>query len=458
MELMKKKKDNLIDRLTRLCVELVQRFLPDPFIFCLFLTFLMFIASVFIADLSLDQALTNWNGGFWSLLTFSMQMALILVFGHSLACSPPISRLLIYLASLIKSPGQGILVVSFISLFASWVNWGFGLVIGAIFAKEVAKRVRGIDYRLLIASAYSGFLIWHGGLSGSVPLSLATSGNLSQVTKGALSGVISVSQTLFSPLNLSIVFALFVTIPILNYFMHPKEGIISIDSSLLEEDFTIDTNHKESLTFAGKLEQSSLIAWMAFFLGGLTLFFLLLQKDFKLNLNTINFIFLFLAIVLHGNIKSFLNATKKATAGASGILIQFPFYGGIMGLMSAVGSEGYSVAALMSQFFVDISNETTFPLFTFLSAGLVNFFVPSGGGQWAVQAPIMLPAANELGISLSKTALAIAWGDAWTNMIQPFWALPALAIAGLSAKDIMGYCLMTLMVSGFLISSFLLFF
>ena len=116
------------------------------------------------------------------------------------------------------------------------------------------------------------------------------------------------------------------------------------------------------------------------------------------------------------------------------------------------------LAAVISEGFVSISNEFTFPLFTFLSAGLVNIFVPSGGGQWAVQAPIMLEAAQTMDVSIPKTAMAVAWGDAWTNMIQPFWALPALAIAGLKAKDIMGYCVITLLVSGIVISVGLLFF
>jgi short-chain fatty acids transporter len=143
----------------------------------------------------------------------------------------------------------------------------------------------------------------------------------------------------------------------------------------------------------------------------------------------------------------------NAVKGASGIIIQFPFYAGIMGMMTASG-----LAAVMSEGFVSISNEFTFPFFTFLSAGVVNFFVPSGGGQWAVQAPVMLEAAQTLGVSIPKTAMAVAWGDAWTNLIQPFWALPALAIAGLKAKDIMGYCVLMLIVSGVIISVGMLFF
>ncbi|MCK9905937.1 TIGR00366 family protein, partial [Frankia sp. Cpl3] len=160
-----------------------------------------------------------------------------------------------------------------------------------------------------------------------------------------------------------------------------------------------------------------------------------------------NILFLFLGILLHGTPRRFLDAMGEAIKGSAGIVVQFPFYAGIIGMMTASG-----LAASISNWFISISTATTFPLFTFWSAGLVNIFVPSGGGQWAVQAPIMLPAAAELGVSNAKVAMAIAWGDAWTNLIQPFWALPALAIAGLGARDIMGYCLMMLFVTGAIIS------
>ena len=159
----------------------------------------------------------------------------------------------------------------------------------------------------------------------------------------------------------------------------------------------------------------------------------LISYGFSLNLNTVNFVFLFLGIILHGTPGRFLNVVSIAVKGTAGIIIQFPFYAGIMGMMLGSNADGLSFAGVISNWFVNVSNTTTFPLFTFLSAGVVNFFVPSGGGQWAVQAPIMMPAGAELGVDAAKTAMAIAWGDAWTNMIQPFWALPALGIAGLGA-------------------------
>ena len=167
-----------------------------------------------------------------------------------------------------------------------------------------------------------------------------------------------------------------------------------------------------------------------------------------LNLNIVNFIFLFLGILLHGDLRRYVDAIGEAAAGAAGILLQFPFYAGIMGMMTVRNEAGVCLAGVISDFFVSISNNVTFPMWTFLSAGIVNFFVPSGGGQWAVQGPIVMPAAPQLGVEPGRAAMAIAWGDQWTNMIQPFWALPALGVAKLSARDIMGYLVIVLLFTG----------
>ena len=172
------------------------------------------------------------------------------------------------------------------------------------------------------------------------------------------------------------------------------------------------------------------------------------QNGFTLGLNIVNMIFMFLGILLHGDLRRYVDAVAEAAGSASGVLLQFPFYAGIMGMMVVQNEAGVSLAGVISQFFVNISNNVTFPMLSFLAAGIVNFFVPSGGGQWAVQGPIMMPAGAELGIGAGRTAMAIAWGDQWTNMIQPFWALPALGIAKLSARDIMGYLVVVLLFVG----------
>ena len=434
-------------RLISLSNKIMQRYLPDPFLFVVILTLVVFGLGLIFTDSSSLEMVQYWGDGFWSLLAFSMQMVLVLVTGYVLASSPLFKRFLGFLASFAKSPGSAIVIVTVVSMIASWINWGFGLVIGALFAKELAKRVKGVDYRLLIASAYSGFVVWHAGFSGSIPLSIATEGHPFQ----DLIGVISTNETIFATSTLIIVAALFIILPITNRMLMPsKEETITVDPEVFNE--TAVALEKEGMTPADRLENSMILSIVVGVLGITFLFSYFVKNGFALNLDIVNFLFLFLGILFHGTPKRFLGAVQEAIKGASGIVIQFPFYAGIMGMMTASG-----LAVVMSEAFVSISNDVTFYFFAFLSAGIVNFFVPSGGGQWAVQAPIMLDAAQTLDASVAKTAMAVAWGDAWTNLIQPFWALPALAIAGLKAKDIMGYCVMILVISGVVISLGLLF-
>jgi short-chain fatty acids transporter len=437
----------VLKALISLSNKIMQRYLPDPFLFVVILTLVVFGSGLIFTDSTSIQMVQFWGEGFWGLLAFSMQMVLVLVTGYVLASSPIFKRFLGFLASFAKSPGSAIVIVTVVSMIASWINWGFGLVIGALFAKELAKRVKGVDYRLLIASAYSGFVVWHAGFSGSIPLSIATEGHPFQ----DLIGVISTSETIFAPFNLIIVAILFVVLPITARLLMPsKDETVTVDPALFNE--TAAGIEEGALTPAEKMENSMVLSMIIGILGVIFLGYYFVNNGFALNLDIVNFLFLFLGIIFHGTPKRFLAAVQEAIKGASGIVIQFPFYAGIMGMMTASG-----LAVVVSEAFVSISNDVTFYFFAFISAGIVNFFVPSGGGQWAVQAPIMLDAAQTLDASVAKTAMAVAWGDAWTNLIQPFWALPALAIAGLKAKDIMGYCVFILVISGIVISLGLLF-
>ncbi|MBA6340929.1 short-chain fatty acid transporter [Colwellia sp. MB02u-10] len=448
---------NIFVKFTDSSVSLVKNWLPDPFVFAVILTFVVFIAAIPLTQSSPMDLVTAWYGGFWSILSFAMQMAMVLVTGTILATTDVFKKYLSKLAGFSKTPGQAILLVSFVALVASFINWGFGLVIGAIFAREVAHKVKGVHYPLLIASAYVGFLIWHAGFSGSIPLTIASSTGLAEITNGALTQAIPTSETIFSSYNLIIVAILVLTLPFILKFMHPsKEKTIEVDTRLFEAEI-VETLDKNNMTPAQKLENSKWINRALGVLGYSFIFSYFIENGFALNLNIINFIFLFTAIILHGTPIKVVRAVADASKNVGGILLQFPFYAGIMGLMKFMGPDGVSLAGYISQGFVNISTVDTFPLFTFLSAGVVNFFVPSGGGQWVVQAPIMMPAAIELGVDTARTAMAIAWGDAWTNMIQPFWALPLLGIAKLGARDIMGYCLVILVYSGIVISLGLVF-
>lgn len=442
----------MFKKLTNGCVTMVNRFLPDPFIFCIILSIVVFVAAIPLAGLTPMELVNAWGGGVWGLLAFSMQMSLVLVLGSALANAPAIKKLIARVASLAKNPIQGIIVVTFFSLIACWINWGFGLVVGAILAKEIARQVEGIDYRLLIASAYSGFVIWHAGFSGSIPLALATPGKeaLMAATGGAVSEPISTSLTTFAPYNLIMVLIIIVCLPFINAKMHPSpDQVVTVDRNLLVDDVE---EYKVPVTPAEKLENSPIMSIIIALAGIIYLVVYFMGNGFNVSLNVVNLMFLVLGIIFHKTPIRFVNAITEATKGAAGIILQFPFYSGIMTMMTTASvATGLSLAAVISNWFVAIATPITFPLFTFLSAGIVNIFVPSGGGQWAVQGPIMMPAGEALGVSPALTGMGIAWGDAWTNMIQPFWALPALGIAGLSARDIMGYCLITLFFTGIVV-------
>ena len=445
----------MLNKAAKPLVKLVDRYLPDPYIFVLLLTLVVLIAAVVAEHKTPLEVINYWGDGFWTLLSFSMQMLLVLVAGFMLASSPPIKKLLDAIAGLAKSAPQAIILVTLVSLAASWINWGFGLVVGALFAKALARKVK-VDYRLLVASAYSGFVVWHGGLAGSIPLTIATAGHFSE----SQIGIIPTSDTIFASYNLLLVAILFVVMPLVNRFMLPEEkDSVYVDPSALDDkDAELDASALELNSAnmserqpesrpADKLENSRLLGWSVGGAGLVYLGYYFWVQGGSLNLNLVNFLFLFLAILLHQTPRSLLTSLNEAIKGGAGIVIQFPFYAGIMAVMVQSG-----LAQSISEGFVAIASAESLPFWSFISAGIVNIFVPSGGGQWAVQAPIMLPAAQALGADVARVAMAVAWGDAWTNLIQPFWALPVLAIAGLKARDIMGFCLMQLMITGVIIS------
>ncbi len=445
----------MFKKFTNGCVKLVQRFLPDAFVFCIILTIVVFVVAMPVAGMNPIEMATAWGDGVWGLLLFSMQMALVLVLGSALANAPAIKKIIVKLAGVPKKPAAAIAFVTVISAICCFINWGFGLIIGALLAKEVAKKLKGVDYRLIIAAAYSGFVIWHAGISGSIPLGMTALGEDGTVanTGGAVTAIVPTSETIFAPWNLVMVLIIVVVIALVNAKMHPNpKDVVSIDPKLLEEE---EVEIPKAVTPAEKLENSMILSYIVVVIGAAYLIYYFVNAGSILNalsLNIVNLIFLILGIAFHKTPIGYVRAITESAQSAGGIILQFPFYAGIQGMMVTVGANGISLAGAISNAFVSISTPRTFPVLCYLAAGIVNFFVPSGGGQWAVQGPIMMPAGLKLGISPAVTAMGIAWGDAWTNMLQPFWALPALGIAGLGARDIMGYCAIILIITGIITS------
>src|SRR5690625_2593793 len=318
----------MFKRITMASVRGVERWLPDPFVLVMLLTLLVFVIGIVFERQTPMAMIDHWGSGFWQLLGFSMQMILILVTGWVLASTVFFRRILEAVAQLARTPGQAIVLVTLVSLIASWINWGFGLVIGAMFARQLARKVASVDYRLLIASAYGGFVVWHGGLAGSVPLTIATEGHF----LADKIGIIGTGNTIFASYNLLIVLAMFIIIPIVNRLMMPSpEETISVDPNKLMEPQAEERSIAQ--TPAERLDNSVLLSQAIGIMGVVFAAYYFLSKSGGLNLNIVNFMFMMLGIILHGRPSNFLNSVIEESRGARGIIVQVPFYAGILGVM-----------------------------------------------------------------------------------------------------------------------------
>jgi len=424
------------------------KYMPDPFLFAILLTFLTLILGIIFTDNGPFAMLKHWNKGFWELLTFSMQMCLILVTGYALATTKAVRRAIEALADIPKTGAGAATLVALVAIIAAYINWGLGIIVGALMARQVAlrgyqKKV-AMHYPLLGAAGYAGLAVWHGGFSASAPLLVATDGHF----LADKIGIIPVSQTLFSPLNIVVAVFLIIGLPFLFRFLTPVDAgdIVTIDKVLPNIDDYLaekeeDSGQQRRDTVASKLENSMVISIIVSVMGLIIIVWYFATQGFKLNLNIVNFTFMMVGILLHRTPINYVRAIAEGTRGCAGIILQFPFYAGIMGMMKYSG-----LIVVIAGWFVAISNQFTYPLFTFISASLVNIFVPSGGGQWAVQGPVVVEAAKTIGVSYSKTIMALAYGDQWTNLFQPFWALALLGLTGLKARQIMGYCMAVMLI------------
>ena len=447
----------MVRKLSEGCTKLVQKYLPDAFIFSIVLTIIVFVLGILIGHQTPYGMVVHWGKGFWSLLGFSMQMALIITLGNALANAPLVMKLIKKLAQIPKTPKQAVILVTFASGIAVMLQWGFGLVFAAVIAKEVAKKVKGVDFPLLIAAGYSTFML--SVLTSSMVMKAASNlDELTQVSSGVLTSLIPISKTAYHPCTLLALGVMFFTLPFINAAMHPKpEKTHAIDPALLvEEPIPVIPKRSELKTPAERLENSRVLTILMFIAGLIYMIHFFVIERNSMSIDMMNFILFIFGMLLYKTPIEYIKAIGKAVKGSAGIMIQFPFYAGIMGMMTGVNAAGVSLAGIISSGFASIATTKTFPLWTFLSAALVNLFVPSAGGQWAVQAPVMFPAAQKLGTDYAITTIAMTWGDTWTNMIQPFWALPALGIAGLGVRHIMGHCVVVLLWTGIIIVASLL--
>ncbi len=441
-----------LDGIAQPFVKFVDKFYPDAFLFVIILSFLTFILSLGFTDSNSLEILKAWGNGLPKLFTFTAQICIIMVTAHALAHTDPIEKFLDKIGSLPNSQIQAYSLVTFVSGLASLFAWSFGLIVGGLIAKFVAigcqKKKIKIHYPLLVASAYSGYVIWHMGYSSSAALFVASE-NHSLIEKV---GIIPVTQTIFSTFNISVAVITLLTITYISPLMRPKvsKNIIEVDAqNLFKKEKKIYRNNIKSV--AQHIENSRLLS---IFTGLAVLIFILitfLDKGFFLDLNFVSWTFLCIGLLLSNSAIHYVKLINQASITVGPIILQYPFYAGIMGIMADTG-----LINILAEKIVQISSPETLGFYSFLSGGLVNMFIPSGGGQWAVQGPVMMQAANILDVKPFVVVLGVSYGDQWTNMIQPFWTIPLLAIAGLHMRQIMGYTFIIFLITGVIFGTSLL--
>lgn len=444
------KKKGVIDRMLSSVADRlsrgVQRYLPDAFVIAVLLTLFVFVIGFFTNPTEPADLIKSFGDGFWVYLAFTMQMVLLLLTGMVLASVPFVKRGLEYLASFASTPNKAYVLTFVISAFAYYINWGLAVVVGAIFVREVGKRNQQAHFPLLVAAAYSPTVLYTAGLSSSIGLTVATPDHF----LADVMGVIPTSETIFSLSTIMIFLALFVTMPILICLMAPKTNIKPYVAKEVPSKKKVAGDVEEN-TPALKLERTPVLGIL---IGLIGLLYVVMEfvNGRDLDLNIINIMFLSLGLFFHRSLGQFGEAFKEAAGSTSPIILQFPFYAGIIAVL---GSSGLGQAIIDGM--ASIATKETFDIFTYWAAGLVNILAPSGGGQWALQGPLQVPAGMALGVDPATIAMAVGWGDAWTNLIQPFWALPILSVVGLHIRHIMGYCFLLAIWVGALTTVLMLF-
>ena len=436
-----------------------ERWIPDAFIFALLATFIVLGGALVATPASLAQTVDAWGRGFWELIPFTLQMSLIIITGHVLATSKPMGRVIRAIAGLPSTPRTAVALVTFFTLVASWFNWGFSLVFGAVLAKEVARRVEGVDYRALAAASVLGLgSIWAQGLSGSAALQMATPGALQPqireiVSQGGMvpGGIIGFTHTIFLWQSLVSVLVETVVVTAVMWLATPAIGegktardlgidLGRRDSGVGSQDSGVENgaNPESRSTNPGQwLEHSPLLTWLVVALGVtyLARYFLAAGDPLNaLNLNILNLAFLLVGFLLHKTPARLMRAFQEATPAVWGVILQFPFYAGIAGIIT-----GTHLNERLAAVFVRFSTAAAFPALVAVYSAVLGVFVPSGGSKWVIEAPYVMAAAHTLKVHLGWVVSAYDLGEALANLVQPFWMLPVLGLFKLGARDVMGY-------------------
>jgi short-chain fatty acids transporter len=459
----------------------VERWMPSPFLFAIVLTYVAAIAAFLIQGSGPSQIALSWYNGFWNLLQFAMQMVLILVTACVVAYHPRVRGMILRLVRLPRNGAQAVVVVGVSSMLTGWISWGLGLIFGAILAREMGKHSLktgvAVHYPLLAVAGYMGMsLTWGWGLSSSAGLLQATDGNVF-MQMGIVDRVIPSTEWVFHPYPLTLTALSLVFASVMLYLLAPpaqhcrgieryvrlgedeSREIAGRDAASVAETEAAAAAGSEPSTnqgrvkparprsFADRLDNSKILGGVLALTG-----VLLFGRGFvtqglgALDLNVLNFGFLMIGLLLYLSPAKYAKEFDDAVRGSSGVIMLFPFYAGIVGIMTGTG-----LVHTLSETLLSIASTETFPMVAWMTAGFLNVFVPSAGGEWAIVGGPMLTAGAELGIPHGQTIVAYSVGDAHTNLFNPFWAIPLLAITGLRARDMFGYAItMMLLLTPFL--------
>ena len=437
-----------------------ERWVPDAFVFALIATLIVVGAGVAATPATLGQVVDAWGRGFWELIPFTLQMALVIITGHVLATSPPVGRVIRAIASWPRSPRGAVALVTFFALATAWINWGFSLVFSAVLAREIARRndgVEGVDYRALAAASFLGLgSIWAQGLSGSAALQMASAGALPTEIRAIVShgglvpdGLIPFRHTIFLWQSLVAVAIEIIVVTTVMWLATPPQGrgrtARDLGIDLGDGDGAIEPTADHGARTPGAwLEHSPVLTWLVVGLGLAYLVRYFGQASEPLNainLNTLNLAFLLVGFLLHGTPARLMRAVQAATPAVWGVILQFPFYAGVAGVITATHLNDRVAGA-----FVRVSTPATFPPLVALYSAVLGVFVPSGGSKWVIEAPYVMAAAHTLKVHLGWVVSAYDLGEALANLVQPFWMLPILGLFRLGARDVMGYTLVVFLV------------
>ncbi|MDE1179941.1 TIGR00366 family protein [Paraburkholderia sp.] len=428
-------------RFTEATIAFFERTIPDPFVLAILITVVVAALSVcFAPHASAGRLISGWYKGFFDILTFAFQITLILVTGHAFAHAPLVQRVFKALVSIARTPVQAAALTFVLVALASFLNWGFGLVVSALLAREVAKRMR-VDFAWIVAAGFSGWVVWASGISSSIALAQSTPGSAMNVVQKLTGQVLPFGSTVFTSFNLVPTIVMLVAMPFVFAWLKPRDEDAVVLDTEKHPDAPPRVKPQGKLSFARWIEYS----WIgSAFIGAVGVAVLVVARSEHIaftGVNAVIFVMFIAGVILHGYPLAYADAVKNAAKQTGSMMLQYPLYGGIMGMMDATG-----LPDVISHFFITISNAHTLPFWSYVCSLIVTFFIPSGGGHWAVQGPFVVPAAVALHASVPATTMAVAMGEQVSNMLQPFWAAPVVAMAGIGVQRVLGFTVMTFLV------------